>query len=330
MARPASLFERLISRPRHSWLAPLVVLLLLLVQIVEGVMGGELAPSGSGAWRGIVVAPAVMLYILVVSPWLDRMGIAVLDSLRPLVILPEEEFDRLVDRLGRLRARDEVIVILLGLALGAVIVVRGRAGVLSWLELTWGVATALQYGLLVWTIFAAISSTRVSRALLNQRLRIDPLDASPFEAIGRQSLILGLVFVGGFTLGLLITLPDAAVLVDPRFWLTYVPMGLIPIVVFFLNMQPTHQVLLAARKQELERVQRRIHATCHALMRPLDGPSDVHTLAPRLQALTAYEHRLNGARTWPYDTSMLRTLFFSILVPGATLVGKLLTDRFFE
>ena len=60
------------------------------------------------------------------------------------------------------------------------------------------------YGLLAWTIYATLASTRLTNALLSQPLQIDPFDLSPFEPIGRQSLLNALVFVGGISLSLIL------------------------------------------------------------------------------------------------------------------------------
>lgn len=47
------------------------------------------------------------------------------------------------------------------------------------------------------------------------------------------------------------------------------------------------------------------------------GPLSQHILA-----LAALEGRLQAARTWPYNTPMLRTLFVSVLAPGALLLAR--------
>jgi hypothetical protein len=48
-----------------------------------------------------------------------------------------------------------------------------------------------------------------------------------------------------------------------------------------------------------------------------------------LHRLLAYEHRLADARTWPYSTAMLRTLFLSVLAPVLTALARTLIDRFY-
>lgn len=46
--------------------------------------------------------------------------------------------------------------------------------------------------------------------------------------------------------------------------------------------------------------------------------------------LVAYESRLRSARTWPYDTAMLRTLFLSVVVPGGAAGARVLSQLLFQ
>lgn len=46
-------------------------------------------------------------------------------------------------------------------------------------------------------------------------------------------------------------------------------------------------------------------------------------------ALFTCEKRLEQTPTWPYNTSMLRTLFFSVLVPAGTFGARVLGDILF-
>lgn len=53
------------------------------------------------------------------------------------------------------------------------------------------------------------------------------------------------------------------------------------------------------------------------------------TLAAEISALAVYEQRLQATRTWPYDTAMLRTLFFSLIIPAAVELAKLASKYLF-
>ena len=49
--------------------------------------------------------------------------------------------------------------------------------------------------------------------------------------------------------------------------------------------------------------------------------SSAGTLGAEINALVAYETRLQAASTWPYDTAMLRTLFFSVIFPAVAALA---------
>jgi hypothetical protein len=65
------------------------------------------------------------------------------------------------------------------------------------------------------------------------------------------------------------------------------------------------------------------------MARTTAGESTV-PLGADINALVAYEKRLLAASTWPYDTAMLRTLFFSVILPAiaalARIVARLVID----
>lgn len=56
------------------------------------------------------------------------------------------------------------------------------------------------------------------------------------------------------------------------------------------------------------------------------GPPLVRVNAAVVTALLAYEQRPKEARTWPDNTSALRTLFFSGLIPLATVLARLFIE----
>jgi hypothetical protein len=160
----------------------------------------------------------------------------------------------------------------------------------------------------------------VTAAILAAPLAVDPNDAGPFIAIGRQALLLALVFIGGITLSLISSAIEPGVFGQLGFWLVYVPIALAPVAVFFLAMRPTHRVLAGAKARELASVRaelRRAHLGLLARLAAEEDPSDFPAL---ITSLAALEQRLEVARTWPYNTTMLRTLFVSVLAPVALLL----------
>jgi hypothetical protein len=222
--------------------------------------------------------------------------------------------------------RSELLAFGMGALLVAVLSAQSVLEGFTWLELVMLIESGIEYGLLGVVIYGSLASTRVTSALLRRPLRIDPLDVTPFEAIGRQSLSLALVFVGGVTLSLLFVGAHPEVFLQWELYMVYAPLIVVPMLVFFLNMVPTHRRLQAARDGELRRVRGLIRRECAELVRTMEAGEEPTATAQRVTALAAYESRLLEARTWPYNTTMLRTVFVSVLIPGATMVGRVLAE----
>jgi hypothetical protein len=185
------------------------------------------------------------------------------------------------------------------------------------------------FGLLGWTIYIAVTGTRLTSRLHRQSLRIEIFDIRPFEPIGRQSLLIALVFVGGLVLAALFGIREGSILAWQN-WVLYALVALVPVLVFFLNMRDTHRVLSNEKQQELDAVQGHILSTCRTLMEHIEADESTGSLAAEINALVAYEARVQAARTWPYNTAMLRTLFFGVIIPLVTAAGRAVSEFFFD
>lgn len=318
-----SLFARLLSRQRPLWVTIGIALLLVLIPVGAAFLDGTLGDLWAGGlWRHIMLPSAVILYILIVAPHMARMDVEVIEALRPLVLIDGERFDRLVTNASRLNPVVEVIVFLAGAVCGLWFSQMWFSDEdVLWLKLCITGLAGLMFGLLVWTIYAAVAGTRLTSKLHRQPLRVDIFDAEAFRPVGRQSLIIALVFVGGILLSMVFSLGPENVL-DWRNWLLYFLMALVPVSVFFLNMRDTHRVLVTEKKRELTAVQSHIVRACRALAARVEEEKDTGSLAAEINALVAYEARLQAASTWPYDTAMLRTLFFSVIIPGGAALVR--------
>ena len=323
-----SMFEQLVSRPRLPWLTFGIVLLLLVAPFAAAFVDGSLPEIlESGNWRALIVPPVVILYILLVAPRMTQMDDRVLQTLRSVALVDDAAFDQTVSEASSIGRNAEWAAIALGCLLGLVLALGQREATPSPVSVLWSTSTVLMFGVLGWTIYVSFVGTRLTGAILRLPLRIEPLDTTPFEAIGRQSFLLALVFVGGITISLLSSVNDLGAIRDWRFWALYVPMISVPVIIFFLNMRPTHAVLAAAKNQELKAVRDQIISTGKALMEHLANEQDAAQPAQLMDALLAYEDRLKEARTWPYNTATLRTLFISVLFPIVTVAARVFTMR---
>lgn len=318
-----SLIERLITRPRPLWQTICISLLLLLAPLG--------AISADGMWDSVLlwgnlrlyfVAPVVIVYILFVSQWMSKSDSNLTKAFRPLLLIDDDGFDALVHKAASLKPKHQLLALMGGLLIGVWISLPWvRATQTFWLRLYVPVSLCLMWGLLAWIIYSSMAGTKLIRVLHQQPFRVDILDIKPFEPMGRYSLVNSLVFVGGIILGLLFGL-DMENILSWQNWLVYLPLMCVPVVIFFLNMQPTHRLLANEKKRELASVTHEIQRVGAVLRAHIARGESMGESAGEYSALLAVEARLRVASTWPYNTGMLRTLFVSIL--GPLLVQEIL------
>jgi hypothetical protein len=328
MTPPPSLFDRVISRPRFRW-GPLIAALLILLTALAAAALDRRLPDliTSDRWRAVLLTPTLILYFVLISRVMARMEDRVIRAFRLLVPVDDERFDRLLAKSSHIRPRDEILVFSAGVILGLVIAMLGSRQPVSWLGAYWLTSSCLMYGLLAWTIYASLVSARLTTALLRQPLRIGPFDAPAFHAVGMQSLVLSLVFVGAMTLSLIFPASQPATLWNLGVWLPYLLLVAVVVAVFFLNMLPTHRVLARAKDEAQKRARQQIQRAGQEMLLRMEENREAGSLAAEISALAAYQQRLETARTWPYNTAMLRSLFFSVLVPVFTMLARMVFDR---
>jgi hypothetical protein len=331
MELPRSLFDRFIGRPRRPWIALGICALIFLAPFVIAYAEGSLSELlHEDGWRGLLVPPVIITYIVLVAPKMTQMGDKVITSFRQLVLIDDASFAHLIGTAGRVRPRDEATAIGVGFLVGILAGTRSISGDRSWLMLEWLVANGFMFGLLAWTIYGSVVGTRVTTAVLRQPLRLDPLDITPFEPVGRQSLVVALVFVGGITLSLLLVGVVPADSARLAFWLSYIPFALVPVLIFFLNMYPTHRVIAVARDGEQREAKARIRASYRDLLARRNDGLNAESIPAEINALVAYDQLLQKARTWPYNTAMLRALGVSLLIPVGTTLVRAAFDYLFR
>jgi hypothetical protein len=251
----------------------------------------------------------------------------VISAFRPVVQLDDEAFARLVWESSYISPRGEVLSMVIGAVVGILLTNAGsNLSSFTWTRLYWTLSNAILLALLAWVIYVSLAGTRQTTALHRQPLKIDLFDLAPFIPIGRQSLLLALVFVGGILISLILGVQPESLRV-PQFWVTYSVMVLIPVLIFFLNMRPTHRVLAEEKKKRQGFLNHRFSAAFLRLEQ--QGEQADPGLADEIQVLSIYEQHLIAARTWPYNTTQLRTLAITVLIPLATLLARLLLNRIF-
>jgi hypothetical protein len=313
---------RLIGRPRSIWITVGIGLVLFLIPLVVSYLSGildELLQSGN--LRQVLLPSVILTYILAVSPTMERMQHGVLSAFRPMVLIDDEGFDQLVAEASHINPLGEAVAFGAGAAFGVWLGVASFADEgIFWLGLCYTLLASLMVGTLIWIIYGSIAGTRLTTELLRQPLKVDIFDTEPFEPMGRHSLTVSLVILGGVVLGMIFGLAPET-LYDWRNWILYGVLALVSVVIFFLSMRDTHRVLATEKQRELDAVQGHILSACRALVQCFEAGEDTGNLGAEINGLVEYEKRVQVTRTWPYNTTMLRTLFVSVIIPaGAAAV----------
>jgi peptidoglycan/LPS O-acetylase OafA/YrhL len=325
MKQEYSLFDRVISKNRPGRFLIGIFLFFAITLLGAILLDNTLEEfMRNPSWRGLMIPPTIILYILTVAPGMARMENRVLESFHEITLLDNDEFLEIVSHKTRIHLKNELAVIGFGFIIGIIAALGSTDGQFSWLTLYWILTSIAMYVLLVWTIYVSIMSTQVTSTLLGQPMKVDPFDTKPFEPIGKQSLRIALVFIGGITISLVFIGTDFSKFFNPLFWLIYIPLALVPLILFFLNMVPTHRVLANAKARELDSVRDHLKVSFRALHHRLNNNINTEIIPAEINALAEYEKHLQETRTWPYNTAMLRTLFFSILIPVGTLIGRII------
>jgi hypothetical protein len=183
-----------------------------------------------------------------------------------------------------------------------------------WVQAYATVFTVLMYAVIAWVIYGAVAGTRLNRALLRQPLEIDIFDISPFEPVGRESVLASLAFVVGATLAMVFSNTGEFVLEFESF-LAYVFFACVAMVVFFLNMRDTHRVLADTKERELDLAQQHISQAYQALKLTAHDGEAAQVIAGEMNVWIACKERVSKARTWPYNTEIIRNLLISTLMP---------------
>ncbi len=317
---PETLLDRTIARPRPAWVtAGLLLLLVSLAWIAAYADGQHVGFFRDGHWRGTLNTPATIGYILIIAPWIIGEEQRALGRFRSVVMLDDESLAQLIEREYNAPLWQEMLALAIGAAVGLVpALLTGRGDVSPWLWRYQVATSTVALALLAWVIQGSLVSARTTSTLMQQPLQIDLFDLAPFEAMGRVSLILALSFMGGSALVTLFVVGQPGLAAGTLYWLSVFFMVLVSLVVFFLSMRSTHHVLAVAKARALADVRGRIpeayrRFTSHAP--ESEGSMDASSW---LRALLAYEQRIEAARTWPYNTGMLRTLLLSVLIPIGT------------
>lgn len=325
----STLLEAWVARTRLSWsqtaAAVSLGLLLLLVgaAYLDGVLTG---PIDTSSWRNLLMAPAIVAYVLLVLPKLKQLRENAIAAFRPLVPLDDERFQRTLAGASVFNRRRELLALGAGAVAGVLLNRAWWPLIPFWMTVYFILASAIMYGLLGCFVYSSLSGTRLFRETNACALDVSVFELALLEPVGRWSLGVALSYVGGNTLSL-IFIHQLALIVETA--IIYGVLLLAPVLVFFLNMASTRRIMVNAKKQELKMVRESLVAASQALKeKAAQGePEDMRVLLDRFTSWVAVEKRVREVPEWPYTTGIQRSMALSLLLPIAVGVSQALLTQ---
>jgi hypothetical protein len=274
-------------------------------------------------WRQYIGAPVIVAYILVIYPYMWRLGKNAEDAFRHLQFPDNPDINSTVVYKPKKRLEWASIT----------------AGILFWMllqgawEWDWGVdgwwlylyalvSFSLLFGMLGWLIYVSIVESRNLNRLSRLKLNLDIFNTSALIPVARASLSTSLAFLGGISLSLVFQTVDSLLI-----WSNitiYAILIIATLLIFFFSIWSTHRTMTATKNNELLLAQRELEK---AIRRLRESSKDDKTekliyLHSAVAAWGAYERCVREAQGWPFNAAILRRLAASALVPAIVYLLK--------
>ena len=301
--------------PRYTaFVVVLALALVLLLALAAYAQAGSGQRFGSGLWM-LGLDPVILVYILVVHPFMHRRWERAMHSLEALA--PH------AGGAGRPKPasrRGEWGAMLLGALVG--LAVARRVPAEGWLRLYSGATSALMFALLAAAIYGSVVRSR-HLAAYSRGLELNVFDGHLLTPFAQWGQSLSLVFVGGISLSLLFQ--SYASLRSMEGVIVYGSMVIVALTLFFMSMWTIHVALAKAQDKELARVRRDLGAAREALLRhrACESAGAVQDAYLPVVVLGAYEQQVRHASTWPFNPTIVGRVFASAGAPLGVYLLKL-------
>lgn len=291
------------------------MVLLVLVAYLEGNFTDGVDWS---FWR-LGLQPAIIVYIFIMVPFIQRLWNRALQSLQSL--LPQPEQLEIIEKVAGYNRRWEWIALLLGViffvALG-----QPWSWDMRWTDVYGLVTSVLMFGLLGLLIYNGLSSTLRLAQLYRQHLKLDIFDTGLLLPVARWSLSVSFAFVGGISLSVIFQPLEN--LRETQSIIIYSILICVTVLVFFTSMWSTHSAMTLAKERELTTVRESLSDTRRKLKQQVtEGiSSDRDRLYSAVAMWSIYEKQVREAPTWPFNAGILGRLVASVLVPAVIYAIK--------
>ena len=324
-SRAYNLFDALMKRPRLPWyrLTAVVFVVLLLLLILVTYLDGALTHlSVWRFWQDFLQAPVIIIYILLIYPFLSRLYRRAVEAFRPLLSLEKGDFDRLVAEVYTGRHRWEWTAMFIGAGFWLALE-RPWRFVDQWLHVYMMVTHVLMFALLGWLIYVSLAGNRHLARLNRQHLNMDVFDSGVLAPIAHWGLGISLVFIGGISLS--VVFEPFENMLDWQNITVWAVIICVPVVVFFLSIWSTHSAMARVKRRELDLARKHLAAASRELKdRVAQGRVEgMEGLSSALAAWATFERRVKEAPAWPFDAGSIRRLMVSLPIPGIVYAVKI-------
>lgn len=314
-----------LTRLSWYWTTVLIAIVLFLLLMLVGYLDGAFNQQFEWEfWRGGLLAPSVIVYVLLISPVVARLSKRAIKAFRPLVTVEQSQFNHLIAEMSKVKRWQEWLAVLAGfifmLALS-----RPWIWVEQWMDIYYSVTSMLMFGLLSWLIYSSIIGSRSMSKLCRQDLKLDIFDANLLTPIARLSLGNSLAFVGGISLSLVFQTQED--LLEWQAITVYSVLVLATILIFYMSMWNVHKILARIKKNEMNIVHNQLVIASRKLKSEvLEGQQHkVGQLSQAVAGWAAYEGTIRKAKEWPFSAAIIRRLFASVLAPALVYLVKILS-----
>lgn len=310
-----ALFDRFTSSLSQKKILVLLSLVLLILPVILSMVDG-IFDQFSHLWSILYVQPTIILYILILTPILQRASKKVIIGLRPIVKLTDEEFNQVVAEKSRIDPRGEYAAIFIGLLIGLIMNIGATIDVHAPLTKTYKLITTLiMYTGITWALFLAVASSRLTKEIFRQSIEVNIFDLRPFEPVGRESLLLSFAFIVGATIAMAFSITAELALTIESI-IVYIIFALLTIVVFYANMIDTYRLLVDTKKRELNIAQDHISHAYKSFKQSAGEGEDIRNSMIDMNAWIVMKERLVKTQTWPHNTATVGRLLISSLMPA--------------
>lgn len=322
-----NLLEAFVKRLHLPWygvttaVAVILVLLLIIIALLDGALTQRFEWN---FWRAGLQPLVIIIYIFAIYPLMKRLWDRAILVYLPLLNLEEGTQSDLIVNLSKSNRHWEWIALISG-AVFAVGISQPWAWVNQWLDGYVTLTNMLLFATLGWLIYNSLSSARHLSWLNRQLNELDIFDNGSLAPVGHWSLAVSLAFLGGICIS--VAFQPLESLLEWQSILIYSILISSTVVVFFISMWSTHSAIARIKKRELDVARKNLLNTSRELKeKTVTGQTaGIERLYSAVAAWGVYERRVQEAREWPYNSSIIRRLLISVLSPVVVYIIKVLS-----